>query len=284
MLRTKNLGGVSAVKPDWSAAPGSAAEILNKPSIPAAQVQSDWDETEGLGAILNKPTLVATDHTHSSLSNMANVGITVDTNGYASINKESLAFGSGTSGTHKAKLFSDADDVVFIYPYGTSGEGSIAIFSSGNAAGGPDHTKAHLRIYTTGAIFTVAVKSSSLEGSGNRALYADPSGYLTTSSSDERLKEQVEESTDHLDKIMALRPVKFKWKDKEKRGAGTEIGLLAHEVETVLPEIVGSNTADGMKTVDYAKICVTLTGALQEAMAIISDLQSRVEALEGAHA
>lgn len=283
MLRTKLSGSVGvSVKPDWNAAPGTDAEILNKPSIPAAQVQSDWEETEGLGAILNKPTLVAADHTHSSLSNMSNTGVAVDTNGYASINKESLAFGSGTSGTHKAKVFSDADDTVFIFPYGTGGSGSIAIFSSGNQNGGPDHTKAHLRIYTTGAIFTVAVKSTSLEGTGNRALYADPSGYLTTSSSDERLKEQITDVYGNLSKIMALRPVKFKWKDKVKRGAGDEIGFLAGEVETVIPEIVGSNASDGMKTVDYAKICVTLTGALQEAMALITDLQERVANLEKA--
>jgi hypothetical protein len=31
--------------------------ILNKPTIPAAQVQSDWNATTGLGVILNKPTI-----------------------------------------------------------------------------------------------------------------------------------------------------------------------------------------------------------------------------------
>lgn len=45
------------VKPDWNAASGNAAEILNKPTIPAAQVQSDWNATTGMGVILNKPTI-----------------------------------------------------------------------------------------------------------------------------------------------------------------------------------------------------------------------------------
>jgi hypothetical protein len=44
------------VNSDWNAASG-AAEILNKPTIPAAQVQSDWTATSGMGQILNKPTL-----------------------------------------------------------------------------------------------------------------------------------------------------------------------------------------------------------------------------------
>lgn len=44
------------VQSDWNASSGVAA-ILNKPTIPAAQVQSDWNATTGLGVILNKPTI-----------------------------------------------------------------------------------------------------------------------------------------------------------------------------------------------------------------------------------
>jgi hypothetical protein len=36
---------------------GSYADLSNKPSIPAAQVQSDWNASSGIGVILNKPTL-----------------------------------------------------------------------------------------------------------------------------------------------------------------------------------------------------------------------------------
>lgn len=47
------------VKPDWNAASGSATEILNKPTIPAAQVQSDWNETDqsSKAYIQNKPSI-----------------------------------------------------------------------------------------------------------------------------------------------------------------------------------------------------------------------------------
>lgn len=47
------------IKPDWSAAAGNAAEILNKPTIPAAQVNANWNATSGLAEILNKPTIPA---------------------------------------------------------------------------------------------------------------------------------------------------------------------------------------------------------------------------------
>ena len=44
------------VQPDWDATSG-LGEILNKPTIPAAQVQTDWDATSGMGQLLNKPDL-----------------------------------------------------------------------------------------------------------------------------------------------------------------------------------------------------------------------------------
>lgn len=36
---------------------GSYNDLLNKPTIPDAQVQSDWNASSGMGAILNKPTI-----------------------------------------------------------------------------------------------------------------------------------------------------------------------------------------------------------------------------------
>lgn len=44
------------VQSDWNAVSG-AAQILNKPTIPAAQVNSDWNSASGVSQILNKPTL-----------------------------------------------------------------------------------------------------------------------------------------------------------------------------------------------------------------------------------
>ena len=50
----------SQVQSDWNQATTSALDFIkNKPSIPAAQVQSDWSATSGLGQILNKPTIPA---------------------------------------------------------------------------------------------------------------------------------------------------------------------------------------------------------------------------------
>jgi hypothetical protein len=44
--------------------------LSNKPTIPAAQVQTDWNATSGMASIANKPSLatVATSGAYSDLS------------------------------------------------------------------------------------------------------------------------------------------------------------------------------------------------------------------------
>ena len=51
---------------------GSYQDLTNKPTIPAAQVQTDWNATTGMAAILNKPNnLVTTTSLNSTLQNYA---------------------------------------------------------------------------------------------------------------------------------------------------------------------------------------------------------------------
>lgn len=50
---------------------GNYNDLLNKPTIPAAQVQSDWNATSGMGEILNKPTIPTVPTNVSSFTNDA---------------------------------------------------------------------------------------------------------------------------------------------------------------------------------------------------------------------
>jgi hypothetical protein len=54
---------------------GSYTDLSNRPSIPAAQVNSDWNATSGLGQILNKPT-IPTQYTDT----LARAAITLTSN------------------------------------------------------------------------------------------------------------------------------------------------------------------------------------------------------------
>jgi hypothetical protein len=50
---------------------GSYNDLSNKPTIPAAQVNADWNSSSGVSEILNKPNLatVATSGSYNDLSN-----------------------------------------------------------------------------------------------------------------------------------------------------------------------------------------------------------------------
>ena len=54
-----NAGKTMVVNAEGKVAPGTVSydDLDNKPTIPAAQVNSDWNSTEGVSQILNKPTL-----------------------------------------------------------------------------------------------------------------------------------------------------------------------------------------------------------------------------------
>ncbi len=89
-----------------------------------------------------------------------------------------------------------------------------------------------------------------------------------TAYSDERLKDNIETIENGLDKVEQLRGVTYTRDEKEN------IGVIAQEVEKILPEIV--LTADdemGTKSVDYSR----LTAVLIEA---VKDLSARVKKLE----
>ena len=64
------------VNADWNATSGDA-EILNKPSIPAAQIQSDWNQTNNvsLDYIKNKPSLTGFGDMLKSTYDVDNTGI-----------------------------------------------------------------------------------------------------------------------------------------------------------------------------------------------------------------
>ena len=90
-----------------------------------------------------------------------------------------------------------------------------------------------------------------------------------TAYSDERLKDNIETIENGLDKVEQLRGVTYTRDEKES------IGVIAQEVEKILPEIV--LTADdemGTKSVDYSRLTAVLIEAVKE-------LSARVKELEG---
>lgn len=94
-------------------------------------------------------------------------------------------------------------------------------------------------------------------------------GTITGScSSDVRLKKNIEPFALMLDQVSQLRPVHYEWRAAEFPQYGfaantTSYGLIAQEVERVLPELVGQDER-GYKTVNYSELPLTLLQALKE--------------------
>ena len=124
------------------------------------------------------------------------------------------------------------------------------------------------------------------------------SSTVYATSSDYRLKDNVTAIPDGITRLKTLKPSRFNWKADSST---TVDGFLAHEV-TAVPEAI-SGTKDEVVTqamidngdapsdsklndpiyqqIDQAKLVPLLTAALQEAVAKIETLESKVATLEG---
>ena len=117
-------------------------------------------------------------------------------------------------------------------------------------------------------------------------IYTTGSSTVYATSSDYRLKENVIEVTDGIDRIKLLKPSRFNFiADPDT----TVDGFLAHEVQDIVPEAI-SGTKDAVdeegnpeyQGIDQSKLVPLLTAALQESIAKIEALEARVTALENA--
>jgi len=124
------------------------------------------------------------------------------------------------------------------------------------------------------------------------SIQTDGSNTSFNTSSDYRLKENIVDLTDAIDRVKTLKPRKFNFKDNPSK---TQDGFIAHEVSNTVPEAVtGEKDANETYTddngneqtrispqqLDQSKLVPLLTSALQEAITKIETLEAKVAALE----
>jgi len=85
--------------------------------------------------------------------------------------------------------------------------------------------------------------------------------------SDARYKTNITRLTHALDKIMALRGVKYEWRrdafPQVKFDNGAQLGFVAQEIREVLPEVV-SQDAQGYYSIAYSKVIPVLAEAIKD--------------------
>lgn len=91
-------------------------------------------------------------------------------------------------------------------------------------------------------------------------------------SSDSQFKDNVEQLEGALDKVKQIRGVRFDWNDKQDVHEGHDIGVIAQEVEAVLPELVHERDYNNSKAVDYVKLTAVLIEAVKELSAKVEEL------------
>ena len=119
------------------------------------------------------------------------------------------------------------------------------------------------------AQFLSKISGSEIEASGD---------VIAFGSSDERLKDNITYIHRPIDKINRIGGYKFTWNDKQDTYLGKDVGVLAQEIESVLPEIV-TTRASGYKAVKYEKIVPLLIEGIKELDKKIKDIEKNCDCL-----
>ena len=177
----------------------------------------------------------------------------------------------------------------------SSGNLLVGITSSTDIAGTTNtgflYKNKQLQLTSTGTVAYITAASSGSQtyisfysqstSTGSINTNGTTTTYSTTS--DYRLKENIAPMTGALDKVAALKPVTYTWK---QTGSADE-GFIAHELQEVCPsavtgekDAVDENGNPVYQGIDTSFLVATLTAAIQEQQAIITALQADVEALK----
>ena len=174
---------------------------------------------------------------------------------------------------------------------------SMRIDSSGNLLIGKTSTAVDssngVHIKSDGTVFSNISSSTTgyqLRHDFNNRFFVTHLGVInaqTTSISgisDERLKENIVDLETGLTEVLALKPRRFNWVESEKVPTKNIAGFIAQEVETVLPDLIGSyehDRIDNAKSLRMGDMIPTLVKAIQELTTKLEAAEARITTLEG---
>lgn len=215
-----------------------------------------------------------------TLSFRAGANVTVSNNGSSEI----TIAATDTNTTYSAGAGLDLTGTVFSLESDLRGDVEYVGNSANDYIQFDAVSGTQMQFYVNGAI------AGAWRNDGAPELHCDGDiiGYSSTIS-DARLKEDVETIESASEKVSQLRGVEYTWKKGSRKGQ-REIGLIAQEVEAVIPSIVREkelvamsgldDSSTSYKTVDYEKLIALLIESNKEQQEIISQLEERVIDLE----
>ena len=250
-LTLGNLGYTGATNANNYTHPAYTARSIN---TSGAQV-IDILTVDAIGSVTN-----ATSRTMT----LANLGYTGATNATANTGTvTSVGGGTGLNGTVTTTGSLNLDtNLKGLVDY-IGGDGTGAYFDMSTAS--------------TFRLIMATAEKFRWAYTGNFDAHGDITGYSTLTSSDIKLKTNIQNLDGALDKTLKLRGVKFDWKDEEK--PNDQLGFIAQEVEEILPELVKEIDTVGKdgethKVVNYQGVIPILVEAIKELKAEIEQLKN----------
>jgi len=228
---------------------------------------------------LTAPTVVGNATTATSAINLSTTQINWSTNGTISAVVGLLAW----------KNYGNYH-TIFDASANTSPSGGALQFGRVNAEVPWSETFPTLMGWNTGNTYGVRVDSTrSLSGGPVAATTITATGDITAfSTSDNRLKTNIIKIDNAIDKVNKISGITFDWTEEARKsrqneeevfGNRRETGVIAQEVEEVLPEVV-IDRVDGYKAVRYEKIVPLLIEAIKDLSGQVDDVKQQIKELE----
>jgi hypothetical protein len=205
-----------------------------------------------------------------TITDLANVSFAT------TIAANSVALGTDTTGDYVASMTAGTGITV-----GTAtGEGSTPVITNTGVTSAVAGTGVSVSAGTGAVTFSIgqAVATNSAVAFASVSATGDIVAY---SGSDKRLKNNIINISDAVTKVRKLNGVTWKWNDdvNEVTKTAPTTGLIAQEVQEVLPEVVNERE-DGYLGIDYSKMVGLLVEAIKEQQNQIDSLTIEIEKLK----
>lgn len=222
--------------------------------------------------------IVATADNGDETVNYIDMGM--NSNGYSNAASPIL------NGTDLAYLYTTGNDFVM----GNSSAGYSLIFFTG----GYNNTNERMRITSAGNVgigtsnptdklMVAGITSPSIDntyslGSTTARWSSVWSANGVIQTSDMRLKANIRTLTYGLKEIMQMNPVGYNW--KADSAGKSKIGLIAQEVQKLVPEVVTGNEKSAILGMNYAELVAVLVNTIQQQQKELKQVKKELTSLE----
>lgn len=173
--------------------------------------------------------------------------------------------------------------------YVQPGDGAIVFRTSREvnsvSSGNDNHSGAvRMRIEVDGTVTVVDTPTGSSNGevisgapnggAGKLVVETSITAPTYTSTSSKRFKKKIKNLKNGLEIVSKLRPVVFDWKTKDLKN---DIGLIAEEVNEIVPNLVGLDNKGEVVGIDYSKLTPILIQAVKELCVEVDRLKNKIK-------